>query len=426
MMLEQGSSHDLHMIAANAMPSVLPHEVRILNGISRLCYRIEGCQPLAVVYEQELMPVETVRQIYEELCACIDGLREYLLPCDCLVLQPEHIYWQWDRQCVMFVLDPSHPQDIAVQLVSLTEYLMQHMDYGDGRESAWIYRLYDRIRRQGVSCELIADMCREGMAASPHPVGLPQTEKKYTEEDLQAMQEMYTMTEHTWLRKLTDWIGAWKQRLLKPEFLPVQPAGEADMPDLSGNRQSDKAQQISVEDVSRQSDSRGVHAMPNVGAMQAVNVMPNVDAKQAAAASVMQAATAMWNAGMVQDVDAVQYTGETTLLAVWHSGSPVLKALTPGYFDIMLAEGSHMLGRQEAGCRYVVPAASVSRMHARLAYRDGQVLATDMHSRNGTYINERRLELQTEQILQDGDQIRFGSVRFQLEAQGLPQHTEES
>lgn len=55
---------------------------------------------------------------------------------------------------------------------------------------------------------------------------------------------------------------------------------------------------------------------------------------------------------------------------------------------------------------------SVSRKHARIVVRSGAVFAEDMGSRNGTFVNGRRIAERTQVSL--GDAVQFGEARFEL------------
>lgn len=70
-----------------------------------------------------------------------------------------------------------------------------------------------------------------------------------------------------------------------------------------------------------------------------------------------------------------------------------------------------VLGRYP-GCPVDLSAdALVSQQHARLDYRAGQWVITDLMSRNGTYVNGQRIQAQT---LQDGDEIQVGNTRMRF------------
>jgi hypothetical protein len=53
----------------------------------------------------------------------------------------------------------------------------------------------------------------------------------------------------------------------------------------------------------------------------------------------------------------------------------------------------------------------VSRTHARIVVRDGELLIEDMASTTGTFVNGQRVE---QQSLREGDTIRIGPVRMVL------------
>lgn len=60
----------------------------------------------------------------------------------------------------------------------------------------------------------------------------------------------------------------------------------------------------------------------------------------------------------------------------------------------------------------IVPDPSVSRRHARFALENGALVVYDLNSTNGVFVNEQRV---SQRILQSGDVVRFGSIRFRVE-----------
>jgi pSer/pThr/pTyr-binding forkhead associated (FHA) protein len=53
----------------------------------------------------------------------------------------------------------------------------------------------------------------------------------------------------------------------------------------------------------------------------------------------------------------------------------------------------------------------ISRKHARLLYRDGQIWVADMGSSNGTFVNSEPV---TERAVADGDMLSFGGLEAQF------------
>ncbi|QDU38119.1 Response regulator PleD [Maioricimonas rarisocia] len=77
---------------------------------------------------------------------------------------------------------------------------------------------------------------------------------------------------------------------------------------------------------------------------------------------------------------------------------------------IYLPELGLTIGRS-AQCAITVDDDAVSRQHLRIERRDGDYVAVDLGSTNGTFVNDRPV---TEQVIAPGDRIRIGKHIFKL------------
>src|SRR5271170_5569199 len=66
----------------------------------------------------------------------------------------------------------------------------------------------------------------------------------------------------------------------------------------------------------------------------------------------------------------------------------------------------------------MLPKGNVSKHHARLLFRDGRFIVTDLKSTNGTYVNGRKIAQAT--IVREGDKIYIGDFVLRIEAGGAP------
>ena len=80
-----------------------------------------------------------------------------------------------------------------------------------------------------------------------------------------------------------------------------------------------------------------------------------------------------------------------------------------GVEEVGLLAGENVLGREGPGVT-LLKSSTVSRRHARLAIEADESVLEDLGSKNGTYVNDRRVELPTPVV--DGDQLRVGSLVF--------------
>jgi pilus assembly protein CpaF len=76
-------------------------------------------------------------------------------------------------------------------------------------------------------------------------------------------------------------------------------------------------------------------------------------------------------------------------------------------------ESSELTVGRVQGNDIMLPKGNVSKKHARLLYRDGRFIVTDLNSTNGTYVNRRRIAQAT--IVREGDRIYVGDFVLRVE-----------
>jgi FHA domain len=77
--------------------------------------------------------------------------------------------------------------------------------------------------------------------------------------------------------------------------------------------------------------------------------------------------------------------------------------------EVALLPGENILGREGDGI-ILVKSSTVSRRHARIVIDAKGGVVEDLRSKNGTYVNDRRVTGTTP--IADGDQVRIGSLLF--------------
>lgn len=76
----------------------------------------------------------------------------------------------------------------------------------------------------------------------------------------------------------------------------------------------------------------------------------------------------------------------------------------------VLAEDSLVLGKKTGEADVIINNSSVSRVHARISYSNGEYIIEDLNSTNGTFKNGLRLKPYEKRKLTQGDEIKLGSV----------------
>jgi predicted component of type VI protein secretion system len=81
--------------------------------------------------------------------------------------------------------------------------------------------------------------------------------------------------------------------------------------------------------------------------------------------------------------------------------------------EISVSSEKFLVGRSES-CQLRPKSESVSRKHCIIVLKDNKVLIQDLKSRNGTFVNEKRLPSDKAKVLKAGDQLRIGKLSFEL------------
>ena len=81
--------------------------------------------------------------------------------------------------------------------------------------------------------------------------------------------------------------------------------------------------------------------------------------------------------------------------------------------ELSVSGEKFLIGRSES-CQLRPKSESVSRKHCIIVLKDNRVLIQDLKSRNGTYVNDKRLPTDKAKVLAGGDQLRVGKLNFEV------------
>ncbi len=81
--------------------------------------------------------------------------------------------------------------------------------------------------------------------------------------------------------------------------------------------------------------------------------------------------------------------------------------------EIALTDRTVVMGRGE-GVEIVLASEKVSRRHAEIRCWDGDYIIKDLHSRNGTFVNDEPVDVVK---LEPGDRVRIGGIELFFEDQ---------
>ena len=84
----------------------------------------------------------------------------------------------------------------------------------------------------------------------------------------------------------------------------------------------------------------------------------------------------------------------------------------------LLPSSVTVIGRR-SDCDLYIPLMPISRRHCQLSHNEGVLKIRDLGSRNGTYLNGKRI---SEAVIQAGDYIKVGPLMFVFQIDGQPEN----
>ncbi len=92
-----------------------------------------------------------------------------------------------------------------------------------------------------------------------------------------------------------------------------------------------------------------------------------------------------------------------------------LKVLSGSHagLELVVSGDKFIIGRGES-CNLRPKSESVSRKHCIIVQRDNRVLIQDLASRNGTFVNDKRLPTDKAKVLKPGDKLKVGKMEFEV------------
>ena len=450
----QEESYIERMLLENQIPGLLPVISRHKEGEKQYCYEINSLQSLDRLYEKQEMSYEALQKLLTGCIRCFERLEEYLLDGSQVLLLPEYIYVHMDTKEPYFVCYPNYDGDVRKTFQKLVDYLLTKIDHKQERAVWLAYQVYRYTRNSNYVLGEIKNLLyeaqemeqsvtyrensnyangtilREDFCNTNLECSIQESNDFYENSAGEKYGEKYSLENVEKEVEPDNWnkniLGAllctllalsaggiiFGARLLK--LIPLSQKQEISLYGAIGMsvvaagiffvsvlkkwKQDEKIQQLTEEvedeieywntDV-RIVDSRSM-TIPNEKKNYVRNVTP------------MQMATGKQTS---------ELAGETMLLNQEVVQERCLKGMVNGKeLRIPLAHFPLTIGKLAPFCDVVIPDNTVSRMHARLEERNGQVFISDLNSTNGTIRNGDMLSIHEEVAMEPGDQIMFGRV----------------
>ena len=460
---ESMNSYQHKILTSDKIGELLKCSVRHINGITYYYFDISSRTTLEGLYRGKKMSYAQVKEVLYQLCGICEKLAGYFMEEDKLVLQPEHIYYDFTGNKYIGLYYPDYRTEEANIYRPLMDFLLEHIDTEDVQLTEDMYRVYEMSEEKHFriedalkvlenkdenACGNVDGEAQElGLTSYWEPVSEQNTEKPVIYDEMNQM-PMEKQRHGT----------TGKKSIFYPVFMILSVIGIAgavavcNIYELTQEEQLTLYGSVAAMGVCLLICLVGIitgrkKTIPSMGKTELQQeydrglrgeVKRKTNAEYIADETILSLEHVIsrdMNLEMAENrplgYEARKYSNTVSCNADSNSAQEDDNYGNTVFFDeskveerklyaidqknkkhIELKQFPCTVGKM-AGCvDYVLPDHSVSRIHARFDKQGEKILLTDMNSTNGTYKNGLRMQPQETVPIEPGDEIRFGNLNY--------------
>lgn len=147
--------YQVRMLKENQIPGILKMRVQGIDEKTFYEYEISGKVSLKNRFQKKKITAEEMKLFLEQVLNAISGVTCHLLDVNCLLMDPEYIFWESDQYYFCYV--PQCEDDIWVSFHKLMDSFVQWTDYQDIPSVQMAFLLHKETMEENYSLKKIMD-----------------------------------------------------------------------------------------------------------------------------------------------------------------------------------------------------------------------------------------------------------------------------
>lgn len=141
------------MLRENDIDGILKTDVRYVDNQSHYYYDISGKTSFKTLHEKVQLSCEEMQHLVQSLLRTIQTLKKYMLDTNCILLEPEFIFF--DQEKFYFCYYPSCRENAKEAFHQLTEFFVREVNYKDEKGVYFAYSMHKMTMEENYSIEEI-------------------------------------------------------------------------------------------------------------------------------------------------------------------------------------------------------------------------------------------------------------------------------
>ena len=369
-------------------------DYRFIDNEESMLFRIDGMSVLSEKYRRVNPGIEDVRALIRNLGACLSELSEYMLDPEDLVISMRSILYDSRLERYKFLYVPGSGGGFIRQIKEVMEDIMVIFNNRDRSGTTELYEIYSRLLEDNFSPEMFMMLMQE---------------KEKPAEDESAERKTYE--------------GRLMRTVSGEDTKPRSKGSERRNKGIEENNWQFNNNERQTSRDEEKADIKKILLYGAVIAVLGVAAMALLGAKGAILSLLMLGGYTVYAINDFLEKKQVEVfqqekSSEELKLPMVVTGSAFkeVNSLIPFAGENeepirLMEDGEITIGRQAGACQYCLSEPGISRVHAVLRKEGRKVMLRDEASTNGTYVNNRRLRQDAEE-LKYGDVVSFAGVEY--------------
>jgi len=386
------------MVTENKIKGILSSSEKHINGELLLYYEITSKQSLQSMFEGRTIGMEYLKKFFVQLKVVNDALQKYLLDGSCLVLLPEYIFQDIGTEEICFIYYPDPEEG---KLTELIDFFIAKVDNEDMGAVETVYRIADLIGKEQFVLDEVLEWFQDDVrdSAENRSENSDEADNTSAQEDLSWEESGQEDAEPESDRKLI--------KILPPVAAAAIGAGML--------AYFMYAFHLSYKEK--------IYLIAGWGVVIALLVgtaiwyfMPLIRRNGKAKNKEEQKPEKGEHTFVTTYENSVSCEAEmgNTVFLPWTENceNKLYGADRKNKYHIDLGRLPLTVGKLAGMVDMVINEQSISRMHARFSRSGNRIYITDLNSTNGTFRNGMRLVPNATELIEPGDEIRLGRLKF--------------
>lgn len=360
------------IVSRGGIKGLLSCSLRYMDGRAFLYYDISSMQNVAQLYAKNCVTRRWMKDFLWSMRQIKQELERFLLDSKNIIWYPEQIFQDLENNVFYFLYLPYYEGETG--FLRLLEFLVEHVDYEDEALVNLVYRMYEQLEQNGevyLQTQIFEDAkcleetkLQDGIAEGKTEEVLQEETGRLGQEDAGELQDSMNKEREGKEREAKE--GEAKEEAEKRGIFSIFESRKK-----RGREQRDEYK----------------YAMQS--AMEGYAVAEETDYEEEPLGRTM----------FVEE-KVVREQGKHRLLSA------------EGNLLAMLDKPSLSIGKKKGEVDVVLKDLSVSRIHARILVENREAYLEDLNSTNGTFKNGLRLQPYEKRRLEEGDEIKCGTVEL--------------